>query len=77
MTDDTLSDIIRNFENHPSILKMEENINKNVQFSFSLVTGDKVGKEINLHDISESQSHYDTPTKIIKDNWDIFSTLLL
>ena len=56
---------------------MEENINKNVQFSFSLVTGDKVEKEINLHDISESQSHYDTPTKIIKDNWDIFSTLLL
>ena len=49
MTENNLSDI-RNFENHPSIMKIEENINKNLKFSFSLVTREEVEKEIKLLD---------------------------
>ena len=49
MTENNLSDI-RNFENHPSIMKMEENKNKNFKFSFSLVTREEVEKEIKLLD---------------------------
>ena len=53
MTDDDLSDNIRNFENHPSIIKKEENVNKNSKFSFSLFTIDQVEKEIKLLDTSK------------------------
>ena len=49
MTENNLSDI-RNFENHPSIMKIEENINKNLKFSFSLVTREELEKEIKLLD---------------------------
>ena len=76
LTDGTLSDVIRKSEDHPSIMKIRENINKNFTFSFSLVTSDEIEKEINQLNISKSQSHKDIFTKIIKDNRDIFSNLI-
>ena len=47
MTDGTLTDIIRKFENYPSKMKIKENINKNNKSPFSLVTSEEVEKEIN------------------------------
>ena len=76
LTDGTLSDIIMKFENHPSIMVIKDNINKNFKFPFSTVACDEVGKDINQPNISKSQLHNDIPTKINKDNSDIFSNFV-
>ena len=49
-------------------MKIEENINKNFKFSFSLATRDEVEKEINLLNTLKSQPFNDIRTKIVKDN---------
>ena len=54
-----------------NIMKIKENINKNFVF-FSIATRDEVGKETKQLDKSKSQPFNDIPTKIIKDNRDIF-----
>ena len=66
MIDSTLNDIIKKFENYPSIMKIEENINKNFKWSFSSITRDEVEKEINLIDISKSQPNNGIYIKAIK-----------
>ena len=66
MIDSTLSDIIKKFENYPSIMKIEEHINKNFKWSFSSITRDEVEKEINLIDISKSQPNNGIYIKAIK-----------
>ena len=47
-------------------MKIEENINKNFKWSFSLITRDEVEKEINLIDISKSQPNNGIYIKAIK-----------
>ena len=55
MTEDyDLSNNIGNFKNHPSIMKIEENINKSFKLFFTIVTRDEVEKEIKLLNISKS-----------------------
>ena len=60
LNDDDLNDIIRNFENHLSIMKIEQNINKTF---FLSVTIDKVKRQIKLPDTSMSQPFNTTYTK--------------
>ena len=60
MTEDyDLSNNIGNFKNHPSIMKIEENINKSFKLFFIIVTRDEVEKEIKLLNMSKSQSFND------------------
>lgn len=67
MTEDyDLSNNIGNFKNHPSIMKIEENINKSFKLFFTIVTRDEVEKEINLIDISKSQPNNGIYIKAIK-----------
>ena len=60
LNDDDLNDIIRNFENHLSIMKIEQNINKTF---FLSVTIDKVKRQIKVPDTSKSQPFNTTYTK--------------
>lgn len=60
LNDDDLNDIIRNFENHLSIMKIEQNINKNF---FLSVTTDEVKRHIKLLDTSKSQPFNTISTK--------------
>ena len=76
LIDDTLSDIIRTFKNHSSIMHIKENINKNFKFSVILVTRDEVIKETNQLNLSKPQPYNDIPTKVIKVNRDIFSNFI-
>lgn len=64
LIDDTLSDIIRTFKNHSSIMHIKENINKNFKFSVILVTRDEVIKETNQLNLSKPQPYNEIPTKV-------------
>ena len=58
-------------------MKIKENINKNLKFSFSLATRDAVETEIKLL-IHQSLNLFTTfPQKIVKDNRDIFSNFII
>ena len=64
------------FEKHPSILKMKE-LNSGCRFSFENVSLEdikKVTRELHIKNVSQL---LDIPTKIIKQNADIFSEFFL
>ena len=65
------NDIIRKFQNHPSIIKIKENHQRH--FSFSAVGVEDVKREIDSLDASKTIQQNDIPVKIIKANRDIFS----
>ena len=65
------NDIIRKFQNHPSIIKIKENHHRH--FSFSAVGVEDVKREIDSLDASKTIQQNDIPVKIIKANRDIFS----
>ena len=54
-TKDTFSGFIRKHENHPSIMKIKENINRNFLSLLSSVTSGEGEKEINVLDILKFQ----------------------
>ena len=58
---------------HASVLKIKEARNSSDCFSFKLVTIEDICKEIRALDASKATQSYDIPTKIIKNNSDIFS----
>ena len=63
---DPVINAIKMFENHPSILKINESINKDEIFSFAPVSTDDIRKEIENLDSTKSTQGNDIPTKIIK-----------
>ena len=66
--------------NHPSIFTIEEvcknKSNKQPLFSFSEATRNEILKEILSLDITKACEDTDIPTKIPKENADIFSDFL-
>ena len=68
------------YRNHPSILTIGEvcknKSNKQPLFSFSEATRDEILKEILSLDTTKACQHTDIPTKILKENADIFSDFL-
>ena len=58
-------------------MKIEKNITKTLKKFFSSVIRDEVETKITLLVTSKSQPFNNIPTKIVKDNREIFSTLLL
>ena len=74
--DDPIANTITNFEQHPSILKIKENSNVCSPFSFEPVSLDEIIKETLNLDASKATQKSDIPTKIIKQNQDIFSEFI-
>ena len=72
--DPTLKAIL-NYHKHPSILAIKRKLKSGPVFTFNHITKEDVIKEINL-DASKASQEDDIPTKIIKENSDIFSNFL-
>ena len=68
---------IKNFSQHPSILKIKENTNFSACFSFRTVSKADLLYQLNSLDPAKATQKCDIPTKIIKKNYDIFSEFLL
>ena len=64
---------IENFSHHTSVLKIKEARNSSDCFSFKLVTIEDIRKEIRVLDASKVTQSDDAPTKIIRNNSEIFS----
>ena len=68
---DQIINAIRIFEKHPSIFKLKE-LNSVCRFSFENLSLEDVKKVTRELDISKASQLLDIPTKIIKQNVDIF-----
>ena len=77
---DPILKVILKYRNHPSILTIGEvcknKSNKQPLFSFSQATRDEILKEILSSDTPKTCQDTDIPTKILKENADIFSDFL-
>ena len=69
---DPILNAIKTFEKHPSILKIKK-LNSGCRFSFKNVSLEDVKKVTRGLDITKASQLLDIPTKIIKQNADIFS----
>ena len=73
LSDDPVLNAIENFSHHASVLKIKEARDSTDCFSFKLVSIEDICKEIRALDASKATQSDDIPTKIIKNNSDIFS----
>ena len=69
----TVSEIIKKFENHPSVLKIKEYVNTEEKFSFTEVTSDEFQCEINQLDIKKATVENDIPAKVLIGTKDIIA----
>ena len=69
--DPTLKAILK-YEKRPSILAIRTKCNRNCAFSFREVSFKEIETEIRLWKLNKVSRHSDIPTKIIKENSDIF-----
>ena len=76
--DDLVSWAVEKYKNHPSIRLVKEYYrNTNNTFHFENVSTKKTEKELKNLLSSNAVQDSDIPTKVIKDNIDIFSPILL
>ena len=75
VSNESVNDVIRKFQNHPSIIKIKENHQRH--FSFSAVEVEDIDRKIHLLDASKTIQQNDIPVKIIKANRDIFSVFIM
>ena len=73
---DPVAKAIVKYRNHPSILAIEEVCRGQSGFSFSCVNREEISKEILNLDVSKACQDSDIPSKIIKENADIFTDFL-
>ena len=71
----TLKAIVK-YKNHPSIKAIKRVSNSNDLFSFDIVGREKILKKISSLDHTKACQESDVPTKIIKENVDIFAEVL-
>ena len=69
----TIRQAIEKYQNHPSIKVIRENIDTTNNLSSELINPECVSKIINNLDTSKAALQGDIPTKILKDNKDLFS----
>ena len=72
ISDNPVLNAIEDFSHHASVLKIKEARNSSECFSFKLVTMKYICKEIRASDFSKASQGNDIPTKVIKNNSDIF-----
>ena len=70
--DDPLMKAIIKYRLHPSIIAIKEKCVSSFSFSFSQVERDEIIKEINNLKTNKATQSTDIPTKLIKENSDIF-----
>ena len=76
---DPILKAINKYIKHPSIIKINESMrseNNNTSFSFTQTSFNDVYNEIISLDLSKSSPKHSIPTKIIKDNCNIFARKL-
>ena len=69
---DPLMKAIMKYSFHPSIVAIRKNCNSGSSFSFCQVERDEIMKEINNLKTIIATQNTDIPTKLIKENSDIF-----
>ena len=69
----TIESAIEKYKDHPSIKKIQENVDASMNFSFEKVSPEYISKIINNLDASKAFQQDDIPTKILKDNSDLYS----
>ena len=68
--------VILKYKKHPSILAIRTKCNRNGIFSFREVSFKEIETEISLLKLNKTSQYSDIPTKIIKENSDIFSNFI-
>ena len=66
--DDPVTFILEKYQNHPSIIAMQNFCHENISFNFETIKQDHVLKKIKSLDISKTSQNTDVPFKIIKEN---------
>ena len=61
--------VIKNFSQHPSILKIKENTNSSPFFSFHTISKEDLLYQLNSLDRTKATQKGDIPTNIIKNNY--------
>ena len=67
---------IMKYRFHPSIVAIKKNCNSGLSFSFSQVERHEIMKEINNLKTNKATQSTDIPTKLIKENSDIFGDFI-
>ena len=73
--DKTIQAIVK-YRDHPSIVAIRNKCNRTPYFIFPNVSAEEITKEIRKLDPSKASHDNDIPTKIIKENADIFSEFI-
>ena len=73
---DNLEEIISKYENHPSIIKIKENVGNGNQFTFKDMTSLDFVNEILKLDPKKANLQNDIPTKMLIKTYDIISNYL-
>ena len=73
---DPLMKAIMKYRFHPSIVAIKKNCNSGLPFSFSQVERHEIMKEINNLKTNKATQSTDIPTKLIKENSDIFGDFI-
>ena len=71
-----VANAIKNFSQHPSILKIKENTNSSACFSFRTVSKEDLLYQLNSLDPTKATQKCDISTNIIKKNYDILLEFL-
>ena len=72
-----VANAIKNFSQHPSILKIKENTNVSACFSFRTVSKEDLLYQLNSLDPAKATQKSDIPTNIIKKNTTFFQSFFL
>ena len=75
ISDPVLKEIIK-YRSHPSIKAIKEQCNTNLYFSFSQIRHDEIMKDFNNLDTNKAIQNTNIPTKLIKENSDIFANFI-
>ena len=73
---DPILSAVKNYEKHPSIIKIAENIETNEVFKFSPVSCNDVEEVVKSLNISKAITSRNIPTKIFKQNFDKCASLV-
>ena len=73
---DPLIAAIIKYRSHPSIIAIKDKCNSDLHFNFSFVEYDEIMKEINNLKTNKATQNTDIPTKLIKENSDIFADFI-
>ena len=74
--DEVIDNIITNYKQHPSILKIKENVKVETKFKFTDTTGDEIYSKIKSLDPKKASMENDIPAKMLIGTNDIISAYI-